>query len=165
MTRFLLEHFVSPEREREREGGGGGVQFWANRWFYLVSLDQQNRRSKWSLSSFVLSSFYLLIILSTQLRIITQGRTKLKIRSVESLIIGKQQLLGDLHILIVGPALRRLPSRVKAKRRCFIYDKACAKHKSTCKTPLCCYVAMLDAIISGFETYAVFIYCRQQLLQ
>ena len=98
MTRFLLEHFVPPERER----GGGGVQFWANRWFHLVSLDQQNRRSKWSLSSFVLSSFYLLIILSTQLRIITQGRTKLKIRSVESLIIGKQQLLGDSHILVVA---------------------------------------------------------------
>ena len=37
---------------------------------------------------------------------------------------------GESPLLIVGPAMRRLPSRVKAKRRFFIYDNACAAHKS-----------------------------------
>ena len=37
---------------------------------------------------------------------------------------------GESPLLIVGPALRRLPARVKAKRRFFIYDNACAAHKS-----------------------------------
>ena len=37
---------------------------------------------------------------------------------------------GESPLLIVGPVLRRLPSRVKAQRRFFIYDNACAAHKS-----------------------------------
>lgn len=38
---------------------------------------------------------------------------------------------GESPLLVVGPALRRLPSRVKAKRRYFIYDNACTAHKSS----------------------------------
>ena len=38
---------------------------------------------------------------------------------------------GESPLLIVGPVLQRLPSRVKASRRFFIYDNACAAQKSS----------------------------------
>ena len=37
---------------------------------------------------------------------------------------------GESPLLVVGPVLRRLPARVRASRRFFIYDNACSAQKS-----------------------------------
>lgn len=37
---------------------------------------------------------------------------------------------GESALRVVGPALRRLPQRVKAGRRFLVYDNCCASHKS-----------------------------------
>ena len=37
---------------------------------------------------------------------------------------------GESPLLILGPALRRLPPRAQAAKRVFVYDNACKAHKS-----------------------------------
>ena len=37
---------------------------------------------------------------------------------------------GESPLLVLGPAMRRLPQRVQAAKRVFLYDNACKAHKS-----------------------------------